>query len=69
MLAGTSFSLVSDHFFYVSKGCQPFIDFENGPHHTAHNHEHTEKVYGSEADDGVLVIKSGTDFRESVVPL
>lgn len=43
-----------DHLYYVSKGCQKWEGYDidgSGP-------------LGAEDDDGVLVIKSGTDFRE-----
>ena len=43
-----------DHLYYVSKGCQKWEDYDiKGSH-----------PLGAENDDGVLVIKSGTDFRE-----
>jgi 2',3'-cyclic-nucleotide 2'-phosphodiesterase (5'-nucleotidase family) len=43
-----------DHLYFVSNGCQKWDGYDiNG----------TEPL-GAEEDDGVLVIKSGTDFRE-----
>lgn len=42
-----------DHFYYVSKGVNTWSDYDVN-----------ERVLGAEEDDGVLVIKSGTDFRD-----
>ncbi|CAG8461109.1 11978_t:CDS:2, partial [Acaulospora morrowiae] len=41
-----------DHFYYVSKGCEMRDGWER------------EEIQGSEGDDDVYIIKSGTDFRE-----
>jgi 2',3'-cyclic-nucleotide 2'-phosphodiesterase (5'-nucleotidase family) len=43
-----------DHLYFVSRGCDSWENFDK-----------EEKVLGAEADEGdVLVIKSGTDFRD-----
>ncbi|KZS99021.1 Metallo-dependent phosphatase [Sistotremastrum niveocremeum HHB9708] len=42
-----------DHLYYVAKGCTSWT-----------NYDLQLPVLGAEADDGVLVIKSGTDFRD-----
>lgn len=44
-----------DHFYYVSK-FSPDACWEG--------YDVNERVLGAENDDGVLVIKSGTDFRD-----
>ncbi|CAG8649887.1 5151_t:CDS:2 [Funneliformis caledonium] len=41
-----------DHFYYVGKGCEVINGWTR------------EEVAGSEEDNGVRVVKSGTDFRE-----
>lgn len=43
-----------DHFYYVSKGCQRWEGYDIN----------ASDPLGAEDDDGVLVVKSGTDFRE-----
>ncbi|KIJ34629.1 hypothetical protein M422DRAFT_213016 [Sphaerobolus stellatus SS14] len=43
-----------DHLYYASKGCAEWDGFDIGK----------TGVLGAEEDDGVLVIKSGTDFRD-----
>ena len=42
-----------DHMYYVSKGCKSWDGYDIG-----------QPVLGSESDDGVLLVKSGTDFRD-----
>ncbi|KAG9290588.1 hypothetical protein G9A89_020958 [Geosiphon pyriformis] len=41
-----------DHFYYIGKGCQVVEGWTR------------DEIDGSEDDDGVRVVKSGTDFRE-----
>jgi hypothetical protein len=41
-----------DHFYYVGKGCDVAEGWKR------------EEIDGNEGDDGVRLVKSGTDFRE-----
>lgn len=54
-----------DHFYYVGKGCKSFDDAESPPEGVSISRgpHGDETVHGAEEDDGVLVVKSGTDFR------
>nr|CAG8453058.1 5310_t:CDS:2 [Entrophospora candida] len=45
-----------DHFYYLGKGCD-----------VVKNWTRDDNIGGSEGDDGVRVVKSGTDFRELTI--